>query len=133
MTNWPLVESVAVLMPQSLTRLTDGVKAVPPSVWAPFVVARIARLPFSCRLDLARDGVQIGEHRTVAGPTDEIADQFDDTKIGVVGVEHGRVGQQIEHGPMLNGPFDAQPQRTQKIVELPAAVTKRANVADRAH
>src|SRR5688500_2273460 len=129
MPNWPLVESVAVLMLQSLTRLTDGVKAVTSSACSWLHGSRNGEL--SCRLDLAGDGVEIDKHCAVASPPDEIADQFDDTKVRVVGVENRRVGEEVEHGPVFNVPFDSQPDGAQEIVEFPAAVTKRANVADR--
>lgn len=81
----------------------------------------------------ASDSIEIDESGAVAGFLDHVADHFDEAKVGVIGIENGRMGKEIEHGAIFDGPFQSETNGLEEIVELPPGITEGPDIADGVH
>src|SRR4029453_511399 len=68
-----------------------------------------------------------------AGVLDQVADEVDRLELRIGHVQAGGVAEEIEDAAALDRPLDACANRPQEPVELPAARTEGADVANRAH
>src|SRR5207245_2600783 len=87
------------------------------------------RLP----LERARDCAEIDESGTLAGLAHQVGDQLDRLELRVHDIQAGGMAQEIEDGTLFDGPFDAQPNRLEKPVQLPAPAAEDRDVADGTH
>src|SRR4051812_39784539 len=79
------------------------------------------------------NGSQGDQFGFVAGVFDDFANQINGAEFGIHGVRNRGVGEVIEDGTMLNGPFKAHADGFQEILEFPATIAEGADVADWAH
>src|SRR5262249_19124056 len=64
------------------------------------------------------DGGQVGEGGLLAGLLHQVEDQLDGPELGVGDVQARRVAEEVEHGLVVDGPLDAQPDRLEEPVQL---------------
>src|SRR2546423_1862801 len=83
-----------------------------------------AALIDSARLYLSSDRIQIHQRRPISSFAHELANQLDRPKLRIHRRKTGRMRQKIEHRALFNRPLDTQPNRFQKMFQLPAAITK---------
>src|SRR4051794_32961903 len=73
-------------------------------------------------------GVEVGEGGARTGLADEVADQGDRAEVGVGDAQAGGVAQEVEDGPPVDRPADAEAEGLEEVVEPPSPVPEGADV-----
>src|SRR2546425_7111173 len=73
--------------------------------------------------------IEAGDARAGAGLLRQVANQFDNTELGVHRIQHRCMREQVEARAVFDGPLDRAPNRFEEMLQLPASVAEAAHVA----
>src|SRR2546426_7738532 len=99
----------------------------------PTIALPSKQAPPSSRDSAPGQFIEAGDARAGAGLLHQVANQFDNTELGVHRIQHRCMREQVEARAVFDSPLGRAPNRFEEMLQLPASVAEAAHVADGTH